>query len=90
MAQHQIALFTFTLGSAESIGPAALRDMWVRACGTSNVSVGRRPPSESFRDRPVYTLYAPQGLADVREVELRLRRMLESAHLHASLSAVHV
>ena len=89
MAQHQIALFTFTLGNTESIGPAALRDMWMRACGTSNVSVGRRAPAETFRDRPVYTLYAPQGLADIRDVDLRLRRMLESAHLHASLTALH-
>jgi hypothetical protein len=89
MARHQIALFTFTLGNSESIGPAALRDMWVRACGTSDVSVGRRAPAESFRDRPVYTLYAPQDLADVRDVELRLRRMFESAHLHASLTTLH-
>jgi hypothetical protein len=89
MAQHQIAMFTFTLGNTESIGPAALRDMWVRACGTSDVSVGRRPPAESFRDRPDYTLYAPQGLADIRDVELRLRRMFETAYLHASLTALH-
>ena len=89
MAQHQIALFTFTLGNTESIGPAALRDMWIRACGTSNVSVGRRAPAETFRDRPVYTLYAPQSLGNLREVELRLRKLFEEAHLHASVTALH-
>lgn len=89
MPKHQIALFTFTLGNTESIGPAALRDMWVRACGTSNVSVSRRPPADSFRDRPVYTLYAAQDLPGLRDVELRLRHMLESVHLHASLTALH-
>jgi len=89
MSRHQIALFTFTLGNSESIGPAALRDLWARASGSSNVSVARRTPAESFRDRPVYTLYAPQDLTDIRDVELRLRRLLESAHLHASLTALH-
>lgn len=89
MSRHQIALFTFTLGGSESIGPAALRDMWMRATGSSNVSVSRRTPGETFRDRPVYVLYAPQDLADLHGVESRLRRLLESAHLRASLTAVH-
>lgn len=89
MPRHQIALFTFTLGNSESIGPAALRELWARASGSSNVSVARRTPAESFRDPPVYTLYAPQELTDIRDVELRRRRLLESAHLHASLTALH-
>ena len=32
-----------------------MRDLWSRASGSSNVSVGRRTPGETFRDRPVYT-----------------------------------
>lgn len=89
MSQHQIAMFTFTLGNTESIGPAALRILWARATGTANVSVGRREAGGGFRDRPTYTLYAPQSLANLREVELRLRGLFEEAHLHASLTSLH-
>ena len=89
MSQHQIALFTFTLGSAESISPAALRDLWVRAAGIGNVSVGRKPPHGSARDRPTYMLYAPQSLGNLRDVEMRLRKLLEDAHLNASLTSLH-
>lgn len=89
MSQHQIALFTFTLGNAESIGPAALRALWARAAGIGDVSVGRKALHGSYRDRPAYMLYAPQSLGNLREVELRLRRLLEEAHLSASLTALH-
>ena len=89
MSQHQIAMFTFTLGTTESIGPTALRALWKRATGTGNVSVGRRSPLGGFRDRPTYTLYAPQSLGNLREVELRLRKLFEEAHLHASVTALH-
>jgi len=89
MAQHQIALFTFTLGNTESIGPAALRDMWMRACGNRNVSVGRKESLGGHRDRPVYMLYAEQNMPNLREVELEMRRLLETAHLNASLTPLH-
>lgn len=89
MSSNHIALFTFTLGKEESISPVALRAMWARATGSPDISVGRRQPESARGDRPVYTLYAPQGLADLREVELRLRGLLESAHLHASLTPLH-
>lgn len=89
MARPQIALFTFTLSNAESIGPAALRELWTRASGTSDVGVGRRDPHGGRRDRPIYTLYAPQGLGDLRDVEARLRQLLEAARLHASLTSLH-
>ncbi|HZV38926.1 MAG TPA: hypothetical protein VFF96_09310 [Pseudoxanthomonas sp.] len=89
MSRPQIALFTFTLGNAESIGPAALRELWVRASGTANVDVARRDPHVGRRDRPVYTLYASQGLANLRDVEVRLRQLLEAAHLNASLTSLH-
>lgn len=89
MNRHQIALFTFTLGSRESIGPSALREMWIRACGSRNASVGRREPLGGHRDRPVYMLYAEQNLANLREVELEMRRLLEAEHLNASMTALH-
>jgi len=89
MSQHHIPLFTFTLGSTESISPDALRAMWVNASGSGNVSVGRRNPEGTWRDRPIYTLYATQGLANLPEVENRLRRALEVAHLHATVTSLH-
>lgn len=89
MPKHLIALFTFTLGNTESIGPAPLKELWARASGTSDVGVDRRMPTTGHRDRPVYTLYAPQGLSNLREVELRLRSLMEAAHLHASVIPLH-
>ena len=88
MAKHQIPTFTFTLGSRESIGPAALDEMWKRASCSNDVSVGRewRPRNQG---KPVYILYAPQNLADLRGVELRLRHLLEAAHLNVFLSPVY-
>lgn len=86
--KHQIAMFKFTLGNAQSIGPAALQDMWERCCGTTNVSVGRQ--SESFgRGRATYSLYAPQQLPNLKQVEMRLRQMLEDKKLSASLIPLH-
>jgi len=87
MSKHQIALFTFTLSGDGSIGPDALREIWKRASESNNVSVGRKL-LHGNQDRPVYTLYAPQGLADLRGVEMRLRRLLEATHLNASLSVL--
>ena len=31
-------------------------------------------------------IYAPQSLGNLRDVELRLRKLLEDAHLNASLT----
>ncbi|MEF9978966.1 MAG: hypothetical protein RR834_10810 [Thermomonas sp.] len=89
MSQHHIALFTFTLGSTESISPIALRALWAKASGSGNVSVGRKNPEGTWRDRPIYTLYAPQGVGNLIDVEHRLRRGLEDAHLHATLTGLH-
>ncbi|MBB6064107.1 hypothetical protein [Pseudoxanthomonas broegbernensis] len=88
MSKQQIALFTFTLRSGGSIGPAALREIWKRASGTDDVSVGRKV-LHGNEGKPVYTLYASQGLADLRAVEMRLRGLLEAAHLNASLNVLH-
>ena len=89
MSQHHIALFTFTLGSTESISPIALRALWANASGIGNVSVGRKNPVGTWRARPIYTLYAPQSLSNLQDVETRLRRALEDAHLHATLTGLH-
>lgn len=89
MSSHHIAVFTFTLGGTASIGPQALRALWAKASGIGNVSVGRKESYGSQGQRPVYTLYAPQSLGNLHDVELRLRRALEDAHLHASVTALH-
>ena len=88
MSKHQIAFFTFTLGRRESIGPIALRKLWAHASGIADAGVERKVVRGN-EERPVYTLYAPQHLPDLPGVELRLRRLLESAGLNASLSAVY-
>lgn len=86
--KHQIAMFKFTLGNGQSIGPAALQGLWERCCGISNVSVGRH--AESFGGRRVtYSLYAPQHLPNLEQVERRLRGMLEDGKLSASLIPLH-
>lgn len=90
MSNHQVALFNFTLGKDESIGPRALRTLWAQASGTMDIGVSRKDPMERQRDRPIYTLYAPQQLGNLRVVESRLRSMLEASHLHASLTPLHV
>ena len=86
--KHQIAMFKFTLGNGQSIGPAALQGLWERCCGTTNVSVGRHAESFGSR-RATYSLYAPQQLPDLAQVEKRLRQMLEARKLSASLIALH-
>ena len=46
---------------------------------------------DEFRDPAAARtlLTAIEHLADIHDVELRLRRRFESAHLHASLTALH-
>lgn len=86
--KHQIAMFKFTLGNGQSIGPAALQKLWERCCGTTNVSVGRQ--AESFGgNRVTYSLYASQHLPDLETVERRLRHMLDDGKFAASLIPLH-
>jgi hypothetical protein len=86
--KHQIAMFKFTLGNGQSIGPAELRALWARACQTPNVSVGRAQGPYGT-DKPTYSLYAPQQLENLPRVELRLREMLDECKLRVSLVALH-
>lgn len=81
----QIAIFRFTLGPKQSIGPTQLQALWARACQTPHVSVGR-----SHADgRPLYSLYATQQLPNLALVEKRLRQLLDDSKLNASLIALH-
>ena len=91
------ALFSFTLRQGQSIGPSALRSLWIRACGSVDADVGRRLSGRSS-DRHVYSLYASQSLGDLASVERRLRQLFAAAKLeagscrgcHLQLSAVEL
>ncbi|AKC85812.1 hypothetical protein [Pseudoxanthomonas suwonensis] len=85
--KNQIAIFRFTLGSGQSIGPADLKAMWMDACQASNVSVGRVEDTRGA-DKSVYSLYAPLDIATQPQVEQRLRDLLDQRRLRASLVSV--
>lgn len=86
---HLIPMFKFTLGNGQSIGPAELRKLWARACGTSHVGVSRQPGAFGGDGRPTYSLLASQHLQDLPQVETRIRRSLEALHLRASMIQLH-
>lgn len=86
--KHQIAIFRFTLGHGQSIGPAELHALWARACQSPNVSVGRAAGGHGS-DKPTYSLYASQQLENLTSVEQRLRQLLDNIQLRASLIALH-
>lgn len=83
-----IAMFRFTLGTGQSIGPKDLQSIWIRASQAPDASVGcvagRRP-----EDKAIYSLYAAQSLERLAEVEARLRRFLDDRNLRAALLCVH-
>jgi hypothetical protein len=84
--KHQIAIFRFTLGQHQSIGPAQLHALWARACQTPHVSVGR---TNGVAGRPTYSLYASQRLENLALVEQRLCQLLDACKLRASLIPLH-
>ena len=86
---HLFPMFKFTLGNGQSIGPAELRALWARACGSSQVGVSRQAGAFGSDGRPTYSLLASQHLQDLPMVETRMRRALEENHLRASLIPLH-
>lgn len=85
--KSQIPLFRFTIRSGQSIGPAALRSLWSRACGNPDVSVGRKEVAGT-PVRHVYSLYASQKL-DLHSVEQRLRVLFAASRLDVALTVLH-
>jgi len=83
-----IAMFRFTLGTDQSIGPKDLQTIWMQASQMADVSVGcvAGPISQ---DKATYSLYATQSLEGLAEVEARLRRLLDQRNLRAALLCVH-
>ncbi|GAB3381652.1 hypothetical protein [Lysobacter fragariae] len=86
--KHQIAIFRFTLGTGQSIGPSELEALWARACQTPNVSVSRMHGARGS-DKPTYSLYAPQQLDNLSQVEQRLRQSLDECKLRVMLIPLH-
>ena len=83
-----IAMFRFTLGAGQSIGPRDLQSIWIRASQLADVSVGcvagGRP-----EEKATYSLYATQALEGLAEVEARLRHLLDERNLRVALLCVH-
>jgi hypothetical protein len=77
MSNH-IPLFQFRLSSGQSIGPGMLRRLWAAACSTEDVTVSREIRKLGYgRQGHVYSLCGSPKMADLPNVEVRLRRLLQ-------------
>ena len=77
MSNH-IPLFQFRLSSGQSIGPRALRRLWSTACSSEDVTVSREVRKVGYgRQGHVYSLCGPARMADIANVEARLRSLLQ-------------
>ena len=84
---HHIALFSFRLTSAQSIGPNSLRKLWSSACESDNVRVNRVPYGQGGLAH-TYSLCASPRIANLAAIETRLRRLLEAALPSAAITLV--
>lgn len=79
-----IAIFKFTIGNGQSIGPESLQKVWEKACRTTDVAVGRAAGMRNG-DKPTYSLYGRQNLGNLAEIESRLHVLFDEMHLNASV-----
>nr|WP_157490384.1 hypothetical protein [Lysobacter enzymogenes] len=86
--EHHVEWFQFTLPVDQTIGPEALRALWMRACGSTNVSVQRNSRTILGRRTPVYSLRASARLGGLAVIEARLRGLMQEARLNSKLTAV--
>ncbi|MBL8297543.1 MAG: hypothetical protein JNN30_04260 [Rhodanobacteraceae bacterium] len=82
---NHVVHFQFRLAPGASVGPALLRRIWWAAARTSEIEVSRtaRHNADGF----IYSLSARSDLADVTNVEARLRDLL-NRHLASSVSTL--
>ncbi len=80
--QPTVRWLTLRLNSSQSIGPAALRELWSQACESNVVSVSRENSHGSIS----YGLHATVSLMNPRRAEVRMRQLLEQSHFLFSLS----
>lgn len=85
---HYVALFSFRLTEAQSIGPSSLRRMWASVCQTDDVRVSREPLSRGGGNAYTYSLCASPGTANIPAIEKRLRRLLEETLPNAAITLV--
>lgn len=86
--EHHVEWFQFTLPIDQTIGPEALRALWMRACGSTNVSVQRSSRTVLGQRTPVYSLRASPRLAGLPLVESRLRHLMSEARLNSKISVI--
>jgi len=73
MAGH-IPLFSLRLGAGRLIGRQALRELWSRACASTDVAVGATPIDPAGGGSEfIYTLSGQQDMLDLGGIEGRLR-----------------
>ena len=84
---HHIALFSFRLTGAQSIGPGSLRKMWSSACESDNVRVSRVSYGRGGTAH-TYSLCASPRIANLAAIEIRLRRLLEETLPSAAITLV--
>jgi hypothetical protein len=77
--------FQFRLAPGASVGPTLLKRIWWAAARTPEIDVSRaaRHNADGF----IYSLSAPSDLADVAEVEARLRDLL-NRHLVGAVNTL--
>lgn len=88
MDKH-VALFRFKLNSGQSVGPVALRALWSRACESNDVSVSRQASRFGGGTQTSYLLHGPANIADLRNVEQRLRTLINESKLVGTISPLH-
>lgn len=86
--EHHVEWFQFTLPADQTIGAEALRLLWMRACGSTNISVQRNSRTILGRRTPVYSLRASSRLAGLPSIEARLRGLMQEARLNSKLTLV--
>lgn len=86
--EHHVEWFQFTLPNDQTIGPEALRMLWMQACGSSNVSVQRNSRTILGRRTPIYSLRASPRLSGLPTIEARLRSLMQQARLNSKLTPV--
>ena len=88
---HHVPLFRFWLRNGQSIGPSALRRLWVSACGTDDVTVTREAREAAFGpETHTYSLCGSPKTANLPNIEGRLRRMLADMALSATIIHTHL
>lgn len=87
---NHVEFFKLHLVDGQSIGPAALRTLWSRACESNDISVSRQSRRTAYGMKDVYSLSASPRMRDQPMIESRLKMLLLESRLTASVTSVHV